>query len=57
VLKKVISLDFIKGYRTIAASIAAMAAGLVFLADGNFPSGLQSIATGLGLLGLRFQNS
>lgn len=54
-LKNLFSLSFLKGYRTIAAAITAIGAGLVMLADGDV-KGVESIALGLGLLGLRFQS-
>ena len=39
----------------MAAAAAAIAGGVVFLVDGNTAGGIQSIALGLGLLGVRFK--
>lgn len=54
-LLNLIKFDFLKGYRTIAAAVTAIAGGIVLLADGDAAGGIQSIALGLGLLGIRFQ--
>ncbi len=55
-LKNLLSLDFLKGYRTIAAAVAAVATGVVMLVDHDV-KGFESIALGLGLLGIRFKDA
>jgi len=54
VLNNLLKLDFLQGYRTIAAAIVALASAVVLGADGDVSGALQSVALGLGLLGIRF---